>query len=189
MTQTQKGGRLAGMAVVAVVVTMLAHGSAVAGDLFGEIGVTLPKVRVEAPAFTLAGSGGGQKSLAGFKGKIILLNFWATWCVPCRAEMPSMEKLWQKYRHKGFAIVAVSVDRGNSDAVRRFVDEHRLTFTVLLDPDGEVRNSYEVNAFPTSYLIGKDGKFLGKIIGEREWNSLPAFDLIESLLEKEKENE
>jgi peroxiredoxin len=155
---------------------------AYADDLFSEMGVIKPKVRVEAPEFTLASLGGGERSLEDFKGKVILLNFWATHCEPCREEMPAMERLWKEMKGKGFVIIAVAGDRGSPKRVEEFCKTHGVTFPVLLDPRGDVRRTYEVTVLPTSYIIGRDGKFIGKVIGERQWDGTAAFKLVGGLL-------
>jgi peroxiredoxin len=150
---------------------------------FAEMGVIQPKIRVEAPAFTLTAIEGAKRSLDEFKGKVILLNFWATWCAPCRDEMPAMEALWRRFKGKEFTIIAVAGDRGNMHRVGEFCRMNDVTFTVLLDPKGKVRNDYEVTALPTSYLIGRDGRIMGKILGAREWDSDDSIKLVEHLLE------
>ncbi len=152
-------------------------------DPFHELSVIRPKVRVEAPAFTLTNINGATfDSKNEFKGKVTFLNFWATWCAPCREEMPAFTKLWKKFRNRGFTIVSVSADRGDSDLVREFSDRFDIGFTVLLDPEGKVRNEYEVTALPTTYIVGKDGLITGKIIGSAPWDSPAAVKLIENLL-------
>jgi peroxiredoxin len=155
---------------------------AYAFDLFSELGVIRPKVRVEAPGFTLASLGGGDRSLEEFKGKVILLNFWATHCEPCREEMPAMERLWREMKKRGLVIIAVAADRGSPKKVEEFCKTTGVTFPVLLDPEGDVRRTYEVTVLPMSYIIGRDGKFIGKVIGEREWDGRAAFEFFEDLL-------
>jgi len=127
-----------------------------------------PKVRMDAPTFSLQELNGKETTLNDFSGKIVLLNFWATWCAACREEMPEMEKLWSKLREKGVVIVAVAADK-NKKAVREFVKKNGITFPVLYDTDGKTRNQYEVLELPTSYIIGRDGKFTAKIIGTEIW--------------------
>jgi peroxiredoxin len=149
-----------------------------------ELGVIKPKVRVKAPAFTLTSLNRGEFALTDFKGKLILLNFWATWCAPCKDEMGGMEKLWLRLKENDFVIIAVAEDRGNPKAVRRFSKEHNITFPVLLDPTGRARRAYEVVGLPTSYIIGKDGKISGKVIGARVWDGIESLKFFESLLDK-----
>ncbi|MFQ5586878.1 MAG: TlpA disulfide reductase family protein [Thermodesulfobacteriota bacterium] len=158
-------------------------GPALGEDLFSEMGVIQPRIRVEAPAFTLTDLDGTERSLDEFKGKVILLNFWATWCAPCRDEMPAMEALWRRFKGKRFAVIAIAGDRGKMHRVGEFCRMHDVTFTVFLDPKGKVRNSYEVTALPTSYIIGRDGKITGKILGARKWDSGEAVRLVANLLE------
>ncbi len=161
---------------------LLSISLAYAEDPFSGMGVIRPKVRVEAPGFTLASLWGGQRSLGEFKGKVILLNFWHTNCVPCKKEMPSMERLWNRFKDRGVVVIAVAEDRGSPEKAGKFCKTHGITFPVLHDPEGEVMRTYEVALLPTSYLIGRDGKFLGKVVGERDWDETDALELFEGLL-------
>jgi len=159
--------------------------SARAGVL-DDFGVQQPGVHKPAPDFSLATLGGGEKALADYRGKVVLIHFWATWCVACRHEMPQIEQLWQRYRDDGLVVLGVNVDRGNISGVRDFVRQRNLSFPFVLDPDGLVRNRYEIRALPTSYLTGHDGKIMGRIIGERNWNSQEATMMFEQILFQEK---
>jgi len=151
-------------------------------DPFSELGVDTPKVRVAAPPFSLNKLGGGEVSLKGLNGRVILLNFWATWCAPCREEMPAMQRLWERYRAQGLVIVAVATDKGDRKSVAAFVDKLALSYPIALDPQGSVRNRYEVVGLPMSYLIGRDGKISARVIGIRTWDSPQAYALVEHLL-------
>ncbi len=135
-----------------------------------ELGFIKPKIRVRPPSFTLKDLSGVSRTLKEFRGKLIFLNFWATWCHPCRDEMPEMEKLWKRLKNKGFVIIAVAVDK-NPRMVREFYESYKVTFPVLLDPKGEVRKKYEVTALPMTYMIGKDGKISGRVTGSINWTS------------------
>lgn len=150
----------------------------------GAMGVIKPRVRVEAPNFTLEDIDGNPRRLNEFKGNVILLNFWATFCAPCREEMPAMERLWKELKDQGLVIIAVAGDRGRKSMhkVKEFCVMHGMSFPVLLDPRGEVRRSYEVTALPTSYIIGRDGKISGKIIGARQWDTDESKKLFNALL-------
>lgn len=106
-----------------------------------------------------------------YRGKVVLVNLWATWCVPCRKEMPAMEKLYQELGPKGFAIAAVSVDEGDPKDVLGFADELGLTFDILHDPDGSVQKAYQTIMFPESFLIDQQGVVVKKVIGEHPWSS------------------
>jgi len=115
------------------------------------------------------------------KGEVILLNFWATWCPPCRQEIPSMAALHDKYAPDGLKIIAISVDKRSSD-LAKFVDEYRMPFQVLHDADGAVARQYGVFRYPESFLIGRDGKILHHLVGAMEWMSAPVTKTIESML-------
>jgi peroxiredoxin len=157
-------------------------GTALAADTYAQMGVVKPRVRMDAPAFTLMSIDGGRRSISDFKGKIILLNFWATWCPSCREEMPSLEKLWERFKAKGVVVIAVAADRPTE--VASFAKKLGLTFPILLDPEGEVRKDYEVTALPMTYLIGRDGKISGRMYGGREWAGKQADSLMEQLLQQ-----
>jgi peroxiredoxin len=147
-----------------------------------EFGFKVPKTQQMAPGFSLENIKDGQNTLKDYAGKLVLLNFWATWCPICLEEMPAMQTLWEKYQSKGFVIVAVAADRGNRKGITKMADQLKVDFPVLHDPDGDVRNNYEVTALPMSYLISRDGKILGRIYGGKDWASPEAFAIIESLL-------
>jgi len=170
--------------LIAAVICILFSGSAFAESLFSAMNVIEPKIRVEAPPFTLKTVDGETRDLGQFRGKVILLNFWATWCAPCRDEMPALERLEKSFEGKNLVVVAVAADRGKKamHTVKDYCRMHDIGFTVFLDPDGSVRDTYEVSALPTSYIIGKDGKFLGKIFGARDWAAPASLKLFESLL-------
>jgi thiol-disulfide isomerase/thioredoxin len=124
-----------------------------------------------APNFTLKDVQGRTVSLADFRGKVVFLNFWATWCPPCRAEMPSMERLNEVLGKEQFAIVAVNVEE-DPQGVRDWLKKNPHRFTVLLDPQAKAQNLYKVFRFPETFLIGKDGKVLQHYIGARDWSSV-----------------
>jgi peroxiredoxin len=140
----------------------------------------ITKLRIEkpgklllAPDFTLEDLSGKSVSLKNLKGKVVFLNFWATWCVPCRQEMPAMERLQQEFKSARFEVVAVNFREDKAD-IRKFLHELGLTFTVLLDKDGEVSEQYGVWSLPLSYFINRKGEFVGKAVGSREWDSQEA---------------
>ena len=143
----------------------------------------VPEVaRHDAPDFVSENLNGGQAALADYKGKLVLLNFWATWCMPCRAEMPGMETLWQKYKEQGFVVVAISSDEGSPARVETFSKLLDLSFPILLDPEGEVSDLYKVSNMPTSFLIDRDGNIISRIVGTEAWDSPEAIQLVEGLL-------
>jgi cytochrome c biogenesis protein CcmG, thiol:disulfide interchange protein DsbE len=106
-----------------------------------------------------------------YRGKVVLVNLWGTFCVPCRKEMPAMEKLYRELGPKGFAIAAVSVDQGDTQVVLDFAKEYELTFDILHDADGTVQQAFQTVMFPESFLVGKDGQVVKKAIGEHPWSS------------------
>ena len=139
-------------------------------DTFEQYGIAKPKRVKSAPAFTLNDLKGNEVSFSQFRGKTVLLNFWATWCEACKEELPSMQRMHEALSKKGIQIVAVSIDRGNADRVQKYVDQYQLTFPVLLDPDQQIRKSYFIMGLPTSYLIDPEGKLRGFISGARKWD-------------------
>jgi len=124
-----------------------------------------------APDFTLTDMQGQQVSLAQFQGKVVLLNFWATWCPPCREEMPSMEQLHKKYQDKGLVILALNVEENGLAAVGSYLTRNPHSFPILLDPNADVQNLYQVFRLPESFLIDRNGIVVDKIIGGRDWMS------------------
>ena len=147
-------------------------------DLF-----VVPEVeRQSAPDFEIENLAGGKTGLVDYRGKIVLLNFWATWCMPCRAEMPGMETIWKKYKEQGFVVLAASVDEGSRGRIETFSKLFDLSFPVLLDPESKVSDLYNVSNMPTSFLIDRNGKIISRIVGTEEWTSPEAIQLVEGLL-------
>ena len=137
-----------------------------------------------APDFTLASPDGRKVSLKDFRGKVVFLNFWATWCESCRDEMPSMQRLYREFRGKGIEIVGVNVKDKLPEALA-FVKKLQVTYPILLDPDGRVGLLYGAFGMPLSYLIDKRGMVLARLWGPAEWYSTGARNLIKTLLEQE----
>jgi len=150
--------------------------------LFDGLKVLPPKQRNVAPPFSLTTPDNQPIALADYAGKVVLINFWATWCGPCVKELPDLSALAQRYEAQGLVVIGVNVDRGRPKPVRKFISKNHLVLPVALDPKGSVRQQYEVIALPTTYLIGRDGRFLGKAMGERAWNGAAAHQLIEAAL-------
>jgi len=132
-----------------------------------------------APTFSLADLDGKQHALP--TGEVILLNLWATWCPPCREEMPSMISLHNKLADKGLKVIAVSVDSRRRD-LERFVREYQLPFLVLHDADTSVSRQYGVFRFPESFLIDRQGKVRYHLIGAVDWMSAPMLQTVEGML-------
>lgn len=135
------------------------------------------------PDFTLPTLDGGSITLSGLKGKVVLINFWTTWCPPCREEMPSLEKLYRHFKHEKFTLLAVDIME-HPETVKTFARKYDLTFPILLDKAGDVSAKYGANAIPTTYIIDKKGKAVGKAIGPRKWNGDHAKAIIEELLKE-----
>ena len=133
--------------------------------------------------FTVPSPNGKTLRLADYKGNVVFLNFWATWCPPCKEEMPAMERLYQRYKDRGLVVVALSVDAEGAPIVVPFVKEYKLTFPVGLDPKMAIAERYQVRGLPTSFLVDKKGTLVALALGPREWNGKTAHALIESLLE------
>jgi peroxiredoxin len=157
----------------------------------------------EAIDFTLPDLNGVERTLGDYRGKVVFLNFWATWCKPCEEEMPSMQTLQNRLKDRPFEMVAVSVDRpgvykafkgfifgilgsngdtGDADVVSEFVQKYRLTFTVLRDQRGEVKDSYKTTGVPETFIIDQNGVIAEKVWGPRDWSRPDNLRVIEELL-------
>ncbi|NTU79479.1 MAG: TlpA family protein disulfide reductase [Chloroflexales bacterium] len=115
-----------------------------------------PEVDHPAPAFTLSTPDGAAVSLADLRGQVVLVNFWATWCPPCRAEMPAIQSAYERYHDKGFTVLAVTADE-DLPAVRAFFRQRGLAFPALLDPQGVVHAAYRANTLPSSFFVDREG--------------------------------
>ena len=123
---------------------------------------------------------GRYVDLGDFRGKIVFLNFWTTWCPTCITEMPSMEKLHRKLAGKNFAMVTVNIKESASQ-VKNFFQKHKLTFAALLDTTGEISTEFGIRTIPTTFILDKSGQIIGRIAGPREWNSKESVALFENL--------
>ncbi len=127
-----------------------------------------PQTGALTPAITLSDLDGKSLTLNELRGRVVVLNFWATWCPPCVNEMPSLQKLHEALADKGLSVVAVSVDERFSD-IEKFVESFDLTFTILHDEGMKVSRAYQTFKFPETYIIGRDGRLRSKVVGERDW--------------------
>jgi peroxiredoxin len=148
--------------------------------------MSMPSRTVMAPDFTLRDLDGAGRDLASFRGRVILLSFWATWCVPCRTEMLSMAGLYQQYKDYGFEVVAVFSDVQGVEVVQPFMTRLHLRFTTLLDATGQVTRLYGVTSLPTTYLLDREGRLVTVAIGRYDWATAEAQALIISLLDPAK---
>ncbi len=152
-------------------------------DLFEKAGVTEFKEGQRGPAFTLTTLDGKRASLADYGDKLVVLNFWATWCQPCTLEMPTLEALWQQYKDRGLVVLGVSVDRGAPlDLIEPYVRNLQLTFPIVLDPEIQTANAWRVTGLPATFLVRPGGEVAGTAVGAREWHSEPMRALLETML-------
>ncbi len=147
----------------------------------GGMGMAMNEAGKEAQDFTLSDLDGNSVALSSLRGKVVFLNFWATWCPPCRAEMPSMQKLHEKMKGKDFAIVAVDVGERHS-GVKAFIEKKEYTFMVLLDSEHRVSTNYQVAGIPTTLILDKQGKIVLRETGSRDWAAADIITKIEDLL-------
>jgi cytochrome c biogenesis protein CcmG, thiol:disulfide interchange protein DsbE len=170
--------------VVGLLVCGLAAG-AVALTRYGpevervEVGTRAPDFR----AIDLA-SGDSVSLRERYRGAVTLVNVWATWCVPCRVEMPSMEKLYQTLAPEGFRIAAVSIDEGSPEDVQAFTRELGLSFDILQDRSTRIQDIYQTTGVPESFLLNRDGIIVKRVIGAHDWSSAVNRALIERLLDE-----
>lgn len=150
-------------------------------DPFRQLGVQVFQKRPEAPAFTLRRIDGTEVRLSDLKGKVVFINFFATWCTPCRYEMPEMEALYQTFKDKNFEILAVSIDTSTAP-IKPFADSLKLTFPIVHDPGMRVARQYGFRGPPLSYFIDRKGKIVGGAAGPRKWNDPLAHQIVEKLL-------
>jgi len=169
--------------IVLGVVLLLAGGLVAATRYLGDelFPVTVGSQAPNFAARTL-GAEPRTKTLADYRGDVVLLSIWATWCGPCRVEMPSMQALYRDYGSKGLKIVAVSVDDpGSEEQIREFAKEYGLTFEILHDPSGEIQRAYKTTGVPENFVIGRDGVIRKKSFMDR-WSSPGNRALVAELL-------
>jgi thiol-disulfide isomerase/thioredoxin len=151
-------------------------------DKLIKLGIAVAKEKFDSVDFELDDVNGGIKKLSSYRGKLVFLNFWATWCGPCRYEMPSMQRIYHELKSEGFEIVAVNLREGKQ-LVKKFLDQNKLTFPVLLDKDGRVGAIYGARSIPTTYLIDRNGSIIGRAIGAREWDTKEIKVVFKEILE------
>lgn len=146
-----------------------------------ELGIIGFDEKIEAPDFALKDLNGQEVKLKDHLGKVVFVNFWTTWCPPCQAEMPSMEKLYAEFKNEDFTMLAIDLME-SADRVCSFKDKEKLNFPILLDTDGVIGLKYGVRGLPTTYLVDRNGYIIGAALGPRDWASQEAFGLIHHLL-------
>jgi cytochrome c biogenesis protein CcmG, thiol:disulfide interchange protein DsbE len=142
------------------------------------------QVGAPAPDFRVydLGSGDSISLRAHYKGTVTLINIWATYCVPCKVEMPSMQRLYDSLGSKGFKIAAVSIDPDGPQVVRKFTTDLRLNFDILQDQSGGIQQLYQTTGVPESFLVDKNGLIVKRVIGAQDWNGPVNRALVERLL-------
>ncbi|MDR1114262.1 MAG: TlpA family protein disulfide reductase [Candidatus Margulisbacteria bacterium] len=146
----------------------------------------VPVLRKTRPAadFTVPLVSGSTRNIQELSGKVVFLNFWASWCGPCEDEMPSMERLYQKFKAQGLEMLAVNY-QDEPEVVRDFMTEHKLSFPAGLDASGKITTRlYGVNAFPTTYIIDRQGRIIVRVIGSMEWDTPEIMAALEVLLKQ-----
>ncbi len=166
-------GRRVALAAVALALAAVA-GCQRSGALVGQ----------PAPEFSLADLKGNAVRLANLKGKVVFVNVWATWCEPCRQEMPGMQALYDALAGSDFTMLAVNSDQTDRSVVERFVQTYKLTFPVLPDPDLQVAGRYKVTGYPETFVIDRNGTIVAHEIGPRHWNAPANVAAFKALIER-----
>ena len=180
----RRGWKIAGLVVAGLLIVL----GWTQRHRFTPLGVGSP-----APEYATRTLSGEEVSLADYRGKVVLLNVWATWCPPCIREMPSMERAYQQLKDEGFEVLAVSVDApigtpdilGNPGGdVKAFVTEFRLTFPILLDPEKRIEKKFSTIGLPTTFILDRSGRIARIELGGKQWDSAENIAFLRSLLDK-----
>jgi len=145
-------------------------------------GLQRPEEIQPAPPFLLKDLDGKERRLDDYRGRVIVVHFWATWCAPCQAELPTLRALWERYRNRGLVVVAIAAD--SKKAVLPFTKEHGLSFPVLMDQYGSALRAYRAWALPASYVVGKAGTIEWIALGSRDWTGPEVTGVIAGLLKE-----
>lgn len=175
---TRGGGLALAFALAAAALAALVPHTAHAAELKPWTAAPTP------PEVALKGLDGREHRLSDYKGKVIVLNFWATWCEPCREEMPSMQKLQERLAGRPFAILAVDFGEGEA-RIKAFLEKLPVKFTVLLDRDGEAARAWRVRVLPVSFVVDADQKIRYSVTGDADWASPGVEQAIRKLLPRQ----
>ncbi len=146
-------------------------------------------VGMNAPDFSLPDLQGKNQRLSAYRGKVIFLNFWATWCKPCKEEMPSMQVLWDNLKQEDFVMLAISMDRvTTTKEIPPFIENMKLTFPILTDSWGQTDKRYKLMGVPETYIIDQNGVLREKVIGPRDWTRPESMETIVRLLQKQRKS-
>ncbi|MCU7940050.1 MAG: TlpA family protein disulfide reductase [gamma proteobacterium symbiont of Bathyaustriella thionipta] len=162
--------------ILSLFITIVLHSSLV----FSEQSLTSLSKAQPAPGFSLLDMDGVKHQLSDYKGQPVIINFWATWCPPCRAEMPSMERAWNKIKDECIAMLAINVGE-DEDTVFTFLGDYPANFTILLDQSGAVSEQWPVRGLPTTFIVSPDGQIVYRAIGGREWDDEQLLDQIRQI--------
>ncbi|MHB8139496.1 MAG: TlpA disulfide reductase family protein [Smithellaceae bacterium] len=176
-----KAAALVALVVVVAAIVLLIQGK---DSIFGPVQPTRLHPGSPAPNFSLPGLDGRTVSLKDYRGKVVFVNVWATWCPSCRDEMPAMEKLYQELKGEAFEILAVSVDASGAKAVAPFMRARKLSFPALLDPEGTIGKPYGVTGVPESFIINKEGIIERIVIGPIDWTDPAVVSFFRTLIQK-----
>ena len=169
------------IALLGLVLMVGGLGAESAAQSLKSLGLAVAHAPVEPIEFELASIKGAKIKLSSLKGKIVLLNFWATWCGPCRKEMPSMQRMYDKLKSEGLEILAVDLMEDKRQ-VEGFAKELGLSFPILLDSDGKVGALYDARSIPTTYLLDRRGLLFSRAIGALEWDTPEMLKLLRRIL-------
>lgn len=181
MRRTSRRSLVILIIIIAMIIPISTAAAATLTQDLAELGFSTPRERLPSIDFTLQTTDQQTRSLSDYRGKVVFLNFWATWCGPCRAEMPSMQLLYEELQDEGFEIVAVNLGERPAP-VNTFINEYGLTFPVLLDQRQTVGTQYGARSIPTTFLIDRNGDILGMAVGSREWDTPEYIELFRKVL-------
>lgn len=156
-----------------------------AEELFYNAGFGVLKETTAAPDFTIETLQGDRVSLSDYRGQVVLLNLWATWCPPCREEMPSMQTLYNQLKGRGFSILAVAAPtppRETFEKIKNYIAENEYTFPVLIDSEYKVNGTYGTGSIPTSWIVDTEGNLVARLVGATDWESDSIMEALEELL-------
>jgi cytochrome c biogenesis protein CcmG, thiol:disulfide interchange protein DsbE len=174
--------KLAGFLIVIATILWTPESSRVeVADLLQKLNMTAYARRALPPEFNGRMVDGREMSLASLQGKVVLLNFWAAWCLECRPEMPALERLHRELSAQGLAVIGINT-RERAATIREYAKALGLTFPLILDPSGKINSAYGVIGLPTTFLIARDGRAVALAIGPREWSGKPARAVIQAFL-------
>jgi peroxiredoxin len=145
-------------------------------------GLTQLPDRPQAPDFVLADIDGNQYRLSDYRGQVVIVNFWATWCPPCRAEMPSMQRAWQQLEKEGILMLGINVGE-DEDTIFQFTANYPVEFPLLMDQDSRVINQWPVRGLPTTFVMSPEGKITYRAIGGREWDDPDLLAMVRALMQ------